>query len=408
MNLIQQVKNLGPGAMIAAAFIGPGTVTTATIAGASFGYTLLWAILFSIFATLILQEMAARLGLIAGMGIGEAVRKKLDSGIWRLLASVLIITAILIGNAAYEAGNITGAVLGFDGYSNRFEDWPFNPLVMLIALLAFVLLYSGKYRLIERSLMLLVSIMGFVFLVAAFTLKPDMGKVIKGLFMPQLPEEGLLMVIGLIGTTVVPYNLFLHASSVKKRWQGAENLRASRWDTIISVVFGGIITMAIMLTATMAFEGIDKEVNSAADLALQLRPMLGEWARIFIAFGFLAAGLSSAITAPLAASFATSEILGWEQDMKDRKFRLVWIFVLMIGLLFSCLGFRPTLVILFAQVANGLLLPIIAAFLLWVMNDRAIMGQYANKLWVNILGGLVILITLMLGLKSILSATNLI
>ncbi len=401
--MLAKLKNIGPGAMVAAAFIGPGTVTTATMAGAGFGYTLLWAILFSLFATLLLQEMSARLGVVGGMGVGEAIRRKINIKWLKIFSAILVISAILIGNAAYEAGNITGAVLGF-GEISLGSGLPVNPLVLAIGVVAFLLLFSGKYKLIERSLVVLVSVMGLVFLLSAILLKPNIDEILKGLFLPALPSKSLLMVIGLIGTTVVPYNLFLHASTVKEKWPGENNLSDSRWDTYISVIFGGIVTMAILITSAVAFQGQEKVVSSAADLSEQLIPILGDWSFLFIAFGFLAAGLSSSITAPLAAAFATSEILGWKKDLKGKKFRLVWLFVLLVGIVFSSLGFKPTMVILFAQVANGLLLPIIASFLLWIMNDKNIMGKYVNSLMVNMLGIIVILITVMIGLKGIILA----
>lgn len=145
--MLAKLKEIGPGALVAAAFIGPGTVTTATIAGSSYGYTLLWAILFSIIATYILQEMTARLGLIGGMGLGEAIRHKIQHPILRYFAIFLVLSAILIGNAAYEAGNITGAVLGIDHFA---VGLPFNPLILVIGGLTFGILFLGKYVLIER------------------------------------------------------------------------------------------------------------------------------------------------------------------------------------------------------------------------------------------------------------------
>ncbi|RLD19215.1 MAG: divalent metal cation transporter [Bacteroidetes bacterium] len=401
--MLKRLKNIGPGAMVAAAFIGPGTVTTATIAGASYGYTLLWAILFSIIATYLLQEMSARLGVIGKMGVGEAIRNKISNPIFKLFAFALVVGAILIGNAAYEAGNITGAVLGFENYFDA-SSYPVNPLVIFLGVVAFALLFSGRYKLIERSLVIMVSVMGAVFILSAIMLKPNILSIVKGCFTPELPRGALIMVVGLIGTTVVPYNLFLHASSVKQRWSGPEDLKLSRWDTLISVGLGGLITMAILITAAVAFEGQDKVVSGASDLAEQLSPLLGSWSTLFIAFGFLAAGLSSAVTAPLAAGFATSELMGWKGGLKGRNFRMTWMGVLLAGMIFSSLGIRPTEVILFAQVANGLLLPVIAAFLLWIMNDRNIMGSYVNGRLTNILGVLVILVTLGLGLKGILSA----
>jgi len=389
--------------MVAAAFLGPGTITTATLAGAGFGYTLLWAVLFSVLATILLQEMAARLGLIGRLGLGEAIRLKIGQPILRFLASLLVIAAILIGNAAYEAGNITGAVLGLEAYSILIGGYRINPFVFLIALIAFFLLYNGKYRLIEWALVAMVGIMSVVFIITAAVLQPDIGLIIKGMFLPVIPDNAILMVVGLIGTTIVPYNLFLHASAVQKRWPGSAHLSASRWDTIISVALGGLITMAIVITASAAFYGTNTEIKNAVELALPLRPVLGEWAGFFLSSGFLAAGLSSSITAPLAAAFAAVGILGWSSNLKSSRFRIIWIFVLSIGVIFSLAGFKPIAVILFAQVANGLLLPVIVIFLLWAMNDRKILGKASNRNWGNILGVIVLIITLGLGLKSILS-----
>ncbi len=400
--MLDKLKQLGPGVVIAAAFIGPGTVTTATLAGAGYGYTLLWAILFSIVATIILQEMSARLGVIAGLGVGEALRKKATTGFLKIATIILVIGAILIGNAAYEAGNITGAVLGFSSY----EHYTVNPLVLLIGVIAFLLLYSGKYKIIEKSLIALVCIMGAVFLISAILLKPDVSKIITSLFIPQLPENAGIMIMGLIGTTVVPYNLFLHASAAKQKWTDASQLALSRWDTIISVTLGGIITMAILITSAIAFEHSSGQIDGLKDLSKQLQPILGNWSSYFIGFGFLAAGLSSSVTAPLAAAFATSEILGWKFNLKGKYFRFTWASVLITGIVFSSIGIKPTAIILFAQVANGMLLPIVAAFLLWVVNDKQIMGKHVNTKWVNFIGIIVILITLGLGAKSILSAVG--
>ncbi|GJM27733.1 MAG: manganese transporter [Cyclobacteriaceae bacterium] len=387
--------------MVAAAFIGPGTVTTATFAGSSYGFTLLWAVLFSILATLLLQEMAARLGTTGQMGLGEAIRYKIRHPAAKLMGSMLVIVAIFVGNAAYEAGNISGAVLGL-----AVPDLvgSFNPWVLAIGLVAFLLLWQGKYKLIEKALMFLVGTMGLVFLVSALCLKPNLPDILRGLFYPSVPDGSLVMIISLIGTTVVPYNLFLHASTAKTRWSDSD-YSAARLDTIISVLGGGVITMAILITSAMAVDA-SGGINGIGDLASQLTPLLGSWSTIFITTGFLAAGLSSAITAPLAASYATTEVMGWDSNLKSSPFRIIWGLVLITGMIFSSLGFKPTLVILFAQFANGLLLPLLALLLLWIMNDTKIMGAGTNSKWLNVCGILVIIVTVILGIKSMTGAVN--
>ncbi len=401
---MSRFRKIGPGAIVAAAFIGPGTVTTATISGASYGFTLLWAILFSIFATYILQEMSARLGLIAQIGVGEAIRVKLNKGIVKVLVTVLVVSATLVGNAAYEAGNISGAALGVKIDNWAVFGYAINPAILLIGAVAAAVLYTGTYKLIERSLIAMVAIMGVVFIVSALVLTPNYSEVLKGLFIPTIPKGGLFMIIGLIGTTVVPYNIFLHASFVKNKWSNPKELSTSKADTFYSILIGGIITMSILIASAVVNQHSENSISNISDMSNQLEPLLGSWATAFMSIGFLAAGLSSAITAPLAAAFVSSELFGWGNSMKSTKFRLVWIFILLIGIVFSLLGFKPTGIILFAQVANGLLLPIIASFLLWVMNDKRLLGEYVNTRVANILGGIIILITVVLGLKGIITA----
>lgn len=399
--MLKKLKQLGPGMIVAAAFIGPGTVTTASMAGAGYGYTLLWAMLFSILATITLQEMTARLGTQAKMGLGEAIRKKSSHKFLKYLSYFLVISAIVIGNAAYESGNLAGAVMGFENFPHIFG---INILLILIGLIAFILLFAGKYKYIERFLVFLVSLMGVVFIISAIILKPSFIEILKGLFIPVIPEKAGLMVVGLIGTTVVPYNLFLHASASKTKWKDGDSLKLSRLDTILSVSLGGLITMAIMITAAVVFEGNPQEINGISALGAQLQPILGNWSTNFIAFGFLAAGFSSSITAPLAAAFATSEILDWKGGLQNKKFKIVWAFVLFTGIIIASLGFRPTALILFTQVANGLLLPILAIYLLWIVNDKALMSRHVNSKLINLFGVVVIIVTLLLGLKSIFTA----
>lgn len=396
---IERLRSVGPGAMVAAAFIGPGTVTTATVAGARFGVSLLWALLFSVVATLVLQEMAARLGLVTGVGLGEAVRERFRRPAARWTAAVLVISAVVIGNAAYETGNLLGGALGMDALvGGGTRTWG-----LLLGAVAFALLWTGSYRLVERVLVGLVVLMTLVFLATAALLLPSAGTLLRGLAVPSLPggREGLLLAVGLVGTTVVPYNLFLHASAVRERWSGPESLPSARLDAGLSIVVGGIASMAVVITAAAAGPGT---ISDAADMAVQLEPLLGGWARAFFAVGLLAAGLTSAVTAPLAAAYAAAGVLGWERGLRRPKFRAVWIVVLLTGVLFAGLGARPVPAILFAQVANGVLLPAVAAFLLLAANDRRRMGRWRNGLPLNLLAGLVVIVTLVLGVRAVAGA----
>lgn len=394
-------KNIGPGALVAAAFIGPGTVTLCTLAGVKFGYQLLWAMTLSTIATVVLQEMAARVGIITQKGLATVIKDQITSPIFKKFAIALILSAIVIGNAAYEAGNISGAALGITAILGT-PSFNFYPII--IGIVAFILLYIGNYKILERSLIALVIIMSISFLLTAIITKPNLELMIKGMFIPTFPENSLLTIIGLIGTTVVPYNLFLHASLVKEKWKQQSDLKFARKDSFISIVLGGIVSMAIIIAAT-AINGQD--VNNVVDLAKGLTPLYGGFAKYFLGIGLFAAGITSAITAPLAAAYVANSCFGWNANLKNSRFRIVWFFILLLGVVFSSLQFNPIEIIKFAQVANGLLLPIIALFLLWVVNKTAVLGKYKNKLGQNIISGIIILITVVLGFKSILKVFEL-
>ncbi len=397
-------KYFGPSTLVTAAFIGPGTVTVCTLAGVRSGYMLLWAILFSVIATVILQEMAARLGVVTRNGFGEAIRKELTKPLMRILAVVLVLGAIVIGNAAYEGGNISGAVLGFNELFFN-EGLHINGIYIsaspiIIGGIAFTLLFIGNPKVIERGLIGLVITMSVVFLTTAFVSRPDFQEILRGLLIPTASADQFLTVIALIGTTVVPYNLFLHASIVQKKYTNVDQLNDLRKENATAVILGGIISMSIIITSAATIFG-NREVNSAADMAVQLEPLLGSWSGYFLGAGLFAAGISSAITAPLAAAYAAKGILGWEEGLKSGKFRAVWMSILFIGVLFSMFGINPVQVIQFAQVANGVLLPLIAFFLLYLVNKKSLMGDFTNSVIQNVLGAVIVIVTILISMRSL-------
>jgi manganese transport protein len=400
-------KNIGPGTLVAAAFIGPGTVTLCTLAGVNFGFNLLWAMLLSIIATIVLQEMAARLGIISQKGLSEVIREEIKSPLLRKCITILILSAVVIGNASYEAGNISGGILGLESvlgkYSMTIGTISINLMSLFIGSIAFILLYIGNYKFLEKALISLVLLMSVSFVATAILTKPNILEVLKGMFVPRFPEKSVLTIIGLVGTTVVPYNLFLHASLVKERWHKKEDLSFARKDTIISIILGGLVSMAIIISAA-AMQTTD--IANAADLAKGLAPLFGDFATYFMALGLFAAGITSAITAPLAAAYVAKGCLGWSGGLKSKKFRFVWFAILFLGVLFSSIGIKPIEIIKFAQVANGMLLPIIAGILLWIVNKKSVLGNFINSKTQNILGVLILVIAIFLGVKGILKVLN--
>lgn len=406
---------LGPATLVAAAFIGPGTVVTASLAGADFGYALLWALLFAIVATMILQEMAARVGVVTGRGLGENLRDVVQTPLWKGLFIALVVAAVVIGNSAFQGGNLTGAGMGADAIWGQ-ADWVIwaretlgmNPWALIIGGLAALVLWNGQYKRIERILIVLVILMSLAFITTFALSRPDFAAIAHGLFVPGIPAGGALTMMALIGTTVVPYALFLHAAGAAERWPKErlgtdEALREARADIRTSIPLGGLVTLAILSTAASAYFARPGTIAGAADIAVSLQPVFGIGATWLMALGLLAAGVSSAITAPLASAYALTGVLGLNSDLKGRAFRLTWACIILIGVIIASFQIQPVTLIVFAQVANGILLPFISGFLLLAVNRRAL-GAYRNTKWQNLCGVLVFLIACGLGVRSVLLA----
>ena len=391
------VKDIGPGVLIAAAFIGPGTVTLCTIAGVSYGYSLIWAIILSIFATIFLQELSLRIGLATKMNVAEVIRKSVKSVFLNRFLLILIVSSILIGNAAYEAGNITGASLGISGIINYKA---INNIPLFIGIIAFVILYQGNYKIIERSLIILVLLMSLSFFLTAIITRPDISALLAGIFTPKVNEKSILIVLGLIGTTVVPYNIFLHSSLVIEKWDSIKELKTARIESFISIFLGGIVSLSIIVTAASVNT---QDVDSIIDLAKGLEPLYGKFAIYFLGIGLFASGITSSITAPLAASYVAKSCFGWKGSMKSTKFRLVWILVLLFGIIVSMIDINPIEIIKFAQFSNSLLLPIITIILLWIVNNNRITGSQYSYNYQNIFGAIIIIISIVLGARGIIS-----
>lgn len=383
------------GAVVAAAFLGPGTVTTAARAGSGYGLQLLWALVFATLACYILQEASARLTIASGMTLGESLRRRFDRGIagWAILAVVL--GAILLGCAAYEAGNILGGVAGARLAIDLSPQW----LTVICGMAAVLLLGKGSTRQVVTVLSLLVAIMGAGFLLTAIVLAPAPSEILRGLTWPHIPAGGSLLVLGLIGTTVVPYNLFLGSGMAQ-----GHDLRGTRQGLWIAIGLGGLISMAVVVVGS-AVDG-SFTFERLADVLTQ---ELGPWARTLFALGLFAAGFSSAVTAPLAAALTARSLFSQTSD--DRRwadhgwrYRLVWCGVLVAGLTFGLLDVRPVPAIIAAQALNGVLLPWVAVFLFLVMNDRRLLGEQVNGPWQNGLLAVVVVIAIGLGVRGVLSA----
>jgi len=397
-SLKSKISNILFWSIVSAAFVGPGTVTTATKAGANFQFDLLWALVFSTFACLLLQEASARITIKSGMNLGQAIAKQFEGHSSKSLIIALVIGAIILGSAAYETGNILGSIAGL----SLVFDIPHQLLVILIGTLAFLALSLKSIGLIARIMGGIVFLMGIAFFITAIQLQPSVPEIIKGSFIPKIPDvQGAgLLVLGIIGTTVVPYDLFLGSGILDKK----QTIREMRIGVSVAVILGGIISMAIMTVGTVIKGEFTYEALSQA-----LTFKIGHYAVYIFGFGMFAAGFSSAITAPLASAITARSLFEKKTNNKWKPrgiyFKLVYVGVLFVGLGFGLAEVKPIPAIIIAQALNGLILPFISIFLIYVINDPMLMGTGKTNSWFsNILMGIVMWVTMMVGIINVIKA----
>ncbi|MEN8250157.1 MAG: Nramp family divalent metal transporter [Bacteroidota bacterium] len=374
--------------VISAAFIGPGTVTATTNAGAQYGASLLWTIVFAVVACIVLQEGAARINIASNLSLGEAIIIQFRATKKRFSLALMLTIAVILGCAAYEAGNILGAIAGIS-ITTAINS---KLATVVIVVIAAVLLYSNRFNLITNVLATIIGVMGLSLLVVVFTLDLNTVEVAKGLFIPRFPAGSELLVLGLIGTTVVPYNLFLGSKLAT-----SQELKSMRRGLGLSVILGGLISISLILIGSKV-----TGEYSFANVASTLANATGSWATYFFAFGLFAAGLTSAITAPWAASITFTSTI--KTKSPNKAFHAVWIIVLLTGLIFGITDVKPIPIIILAQAVNGILLPFLAATILLVLNNNSVMKAYTNKWLGNIILMLILWITGILGLINLTKA----
>lgn len=384
--------------VLSAAFIGPGTVTTCSQAGAGYRLQLLWALTFSTIAAIILQETAARMTIASGKNLGQIIGLKYGGERGRGIKWALFI-AVAFGCAAYQTGNLLGAISGallvIPGVSREV-------LTLILAIGCAALLWINNFAVLSRALGILVAVMGLAFMYVALQVPAGVGEWAQNLVWPSIPAGSSLLIIGLIGTTIVPYNLFLGSSIGHE-----QSLSEMRWGIAIAVGIGGLISIAILAAGILVTGTYSYEALSAA-----LNGKLGGAGVVLFGLGLFAAGFSSAITAPLAAAVTAQSMFSSDNSSRDWSaksfnFKLVWGLVLLVGTIFSVIGIRPIPAIILAQAINGVLLPIVTIALLFAANDKELLGAaYANGFWSNIFTLFIVGVTCFLGLNNIWRAIN--
>ena len=370
--------------VISAAFIGPGSVTACAIAGSKFGLQLLWVLTFATLGTVWLQEAAARITIATGNDLGQVITQTYSGQRGRWIAWALFLS-IFLGCAAYQAGNILGTVSGLA----LLTGLPIPTLTIAIGLVCIALLWIGSTQNLANFLGLIVFAMGGAFVYVAFGTPVTPIQLAKALVTPSIPSGSLLLVNSLIGTTIVPYNLFFGSSIVSG--QSLSEMRLGIW---VAVVLGGIISVVLLLAGLLIPNDF-----SYPHMAQVLTERLGTWAGSLFAFGLFAAGFASSLTAPLAAAVTAQSLLGIRKN--SPVYRMIWLVVMATGVTFGLLNVTPIPVIVAVQAINGILLPFVTVFLFAAVNNRNLLGTYCNSLWQNVAMGSVVVVTAILGLWNV-------
>jgi len=339
-----------------------------------------------------LAEAAARITIASGKNLGEIIAQKYRNS--NSSVSWIIFLAIAFGCAAYQAGNMLGAIEGM----KLMTDISPQILTIIIGVIAFVILMLGNFKSIANVLGLVVALMGIAFIYVAFQTDFSFGKIMSSAVVPSFPDNSSLLIIGLIGTTIVPYNLFL-ASGISQ----GQSISEMRWGITLAVLIGGLISIAIMLGgAQMTGE------FSLAALGAFMGEKLGTYGGGLFAFGLFAAGLTSSITAPLAAAVTARSLFSNEKNdwsVHSKNFRWVWGIILLIGLISGMTIGKPEPAIIMAQAINGALLPIVAIFLIFTVNDTALLPkEFLNSNLSNVVTMLLVGVCCFLGINNIFNA----
>jgi len=394
-NLILFLAVLGPGIITGSVDNDAGGITTYSIAGALYGYNLLWTMIPAFIVLVVVQEMNARMGIVSGKGLADLIREN---------AGVKVTFFIFIGLLIADIGNTTTEFAGVAGSMQVFNISKYLS-VPISAVLVWWLVVKGTYKFSER-VFLIFSAFLLVYVFSAIMGKPHWHDIGQAMIKPDIhyTKEYLAIVIGIIGTTIAPWMQFYMQSAVIEK-----GLKITDYKyTLLDVIMGSVITVVVAFfiiiacASTLHVNGI--VINEAKDAAMALKPIAGDMASITFAFGLFIASIFSATILPVATAFYVCEAFGFEAGI-DKKWKdapqFYWLFtfIIIIGAAIILIPNAPLIVItLWSQVANGLLLPVVLLCMILLVNNKEVMGEYTNKRWQNIIGWSTI--TILIGLSA--------
>ena len=372
---------MGPGIITASVDQDAGGITTYSVAGAQYGYSLLWSLPFIVLALAVIQEMGTRMGVVTGRGLADLIRERFG-----LRVTLLCMAVLVVANLANTASEFAGVAASLEIFRiSRLWSVP------LTALLVFGLVVQGTYRAIER-IFLVASALYVVYVVSALLAQPPWGEILRQTVRPSFSLQGgyLITLITIVGTTIAPWMQFYLQSSIVDKGIRLRDLRWARLDAYVGSLVAGLIAFFIIVAcgATLFPNGV--RVETAKDAALALEPFAGHYATILFAFGLLNASVFSAAIVPLSTAYAVCEALGWETgvDRRPREapgFFIIYTLMIVLGAAPILLPRAPLVAIMFwSQTLNGLLLPLVLLVMLKLINDPEIMGRHVNSVPFNL------------------------
>ncbi|PKL51465.1 MAG: Mn transporter [Nitrospira bacterium HGW-Nitrospira-1] len=386
---------MGPGIITANIDNDASGITTYSVAGARFGYTLLWTLLPTTVAMVVIQEMIARMGVITGKGLSDLIREN-----YGIKAAFYMMLGLLVANFGNTVANLAGwaasmEILGLSKYV----------MVPVGTIAIWMLVTKGSYRFVEKIL-LFACLLYFGYVISGLMSKPDWTPVLKSAVIPRMrwDSEYIMLSIAIIGTTITPWMQFYLQSSIAEKGIKKEDYAASRLDVIIGCLITDVISFFIIVTCGALLFPNNIRINEAAEAALALKPLAGEYAYLIFAICLANASLLGAIIVPLATAYYICEAMGWEAGV-NKSFseapQFMWIYTLTIALASAVImipGAPLVLLMVLSAVVNGLLLPFVLIYALLLVNNKKLMGDYVNPKSYNYISwGTVIAITLLTG-----------
>ena len=405
--IVERLKALGPGAMVAACILGPGSITTLSVAGAEYGFVLLWAVLGASVVAFCFQRPVIRFTLATGMTAMEGIRQRMGRK-W----AITLYIALLLGAVAFQAGNFTGAALALN---YLLPSIPILAWVGILAIAALLMCWVGIYRLLENINRAIVALIVLSFVLTLALAGPNPGEVAATGFSFQIPEGNYWLILALIATTLPPNTVLGLSAFIKRKYSNDtttpldKRLALSRFDHTTNVIITGVVMVAIFLCSAAALHPLGTSVSGAADMAGQLTPVLGQYAGVLFSLGLWAAGFSSGLFNIAVQPPLLGEATGRHEHARSSRNRGVMLLAALTPVVIVALfGSTPIELILTAQMINGLLLPAIVGSIWVLCNQRTLLGALANTFRQNLVYGGVMLVVCLLALRVFLGMLGMI